>query len=127
MTGERPDGSISILTDLIKKVTAPINAVFTIFLFKWSGYDSTITMLPWSQGDADIYKKVFFLFVGMNIFPNIIRAIPYFFYDLVGEKREKMYIELNERRALIAKEKEGEMDEELENLMQSIETMEKKK
>ena len=28
--------------------------------------------------------------------------IPYIFYDPVGEKREKMYIALNERRALIA-------------------------
>ncbi len=122
VTGERPDGSIGIITELIKKVTAPISALFTVFLFKWSGYDSTITMLPWSQGNVDVYRKVFFLYIGIEIFPSIIRAIPYFFYDLVGEKREKMYVELNERRALIAKEKE--LNEDLEELMQSVDTME---
>ncbi len=122
VTGERPDGSVGILTELIKKVTSPINAMLTVFLFKWSGYDPTIDMLPWSQGNADVYRKVFFLYIGMEIFPQVIKALPYFFYDLVGEKREKMYIELNERRALIAKEKE--LNEELEELMQSVETME---
>ncbi len=127
VTGERPDGSIKILTDLIQKVTAPISAAFTIFLFKWSGYDPTITMLPWSQGDATIYRKVFFLFVGMEIFPAVIKAIPYIFYDLTGKKKEKMYIELNERRALIAKEKEDEIDEDLQNVMELAETAKKEK
>ncbi len=121
VTGERPDGSIGLLTSLITKITAPINALFTVWLFKWSGYDSTITMLPWSQGSTEVYQKVFFLFVGINLFPKIIKAIPYFFYDLVGEKREKMYRELNERRALIASE--GEMSEELESVMKSVEEM----
>ncbi len=121
VTGERPDGSIGILTGLIQKVTAPINAILTVALFKWSGYDSTITMLPWSQGSTTVYRKVFFLFVGIGLLPDVIKAIPYFFYDLVGEKREKMYVELNERRAYIAKEKD--MNEELEELMQSVEVM----
>ncbi len=124
VTDERPDGSIGILTGLIQKVTAPINAVLTVMIFKWSGYDPTITMLPWSQGNADVYRKVFFLFVGINLFPRIIKSIPYFFYDIVGKKREKMYVELNERRALIAKEKENEIDENLETVMQIMENSE---
>ncbi len=102
VTGERPDGSISILTNLITRLTAPLNAMFTIFLFKWSGYDTTLPMLPWSQGNKVVYQKVWFLFNGINILPRVIKVIPYFFYDLVGEKREQMYIELNERRALLA-------------------------
>ncbi len=122
MTGERPDGSINILTDLIHKITAPLNALFTVFLFKWSGYDSTIPMLPWSQGSKIVYQKVFFLFVGINIIKNIVGVIPYFFYDLVGEKREKMYVELNERRALLAKE--HTLNEELEDVMKAVEEME---
>ncbi len=124
VTGERPDGSIGILTGLIQKLTAPINAVFTVFLFKWSGYDSTITMLPWSQGNADVYRKVFFLFVGITIFPNIIKAIPYFFYDIVGEKREKMYVSLNERRAYLASQNDN--NEELENIMEAVAEMDEK-
>ncbi len=104
MTGERPDGTVNIITDLITKVTSPLSALLTIKLFKWSGYDATIPMLPWSQGSKLVYQKVFFMFTGISIFPRIIKAIPYLFYDIEGEKREKMYIALNERRALLANE-----------------------
>lgn len=118
MTGERPDGTINILTDLITKVTSPLNALLTVKLFKWSGYDTTIPMLPWSQGSKTVYQKVFFLFNGIRLLPNVVHMIPYFFYDLVGEKREKMYIELNARRALVA-----EQDDEAEELEHLIEAM----
>ena len=78
---------------------------------------------PWSQGSSTVYQKVFFLFVGVSLFPKIIKVIPYFFYDLVGEKREKMYIALNERRALIAKEQTVNEDilEMMENLQETVE------
>ena len=119
VTGERPDGTIGLITGLISKVTAPLNALLTIQLFKWSGYDSTIPMLPWSQGSKKVYQRVFFLFNGIRILPSVVRMIPYFFYDLEGEKREKMYIALNERRALLAKE--HTVNEELEEIMESLE------
>ena len=119
MTGERPDGTIGILTGLLGKVTQPLNALLTIKLFKWSGYDPTIPMKPWSQGSKVVYQKVFFLFQLINLFPNIIKTIPYFFYDLVGEKREKMYVELNERRALLAKERNEEL-EMIESLAEEL-------
>ena len=118
VTGERPDGTIGLLTGLITKITAPINAWFTIKLFKWSGYDTTITMKPWSQGSKVVYQKVFFLFIGISILPDVIRMIPYLFYDLVGDKRERMYIALNERRALMAKEDQG--NDELEEMVQVL-------
>ncbi len=118
VTGERPDGTIGILTGLIMKITAPLNAVLTVKLFKWSGYDTTLPMLPWRQGSKIIYQKVFFLFIGITILPDVVRMIPYFFYDLTGEKREKMYIALNERRALLANE--DQENEELEEMIESI-------
>ena len=116
VTGERPDGTIGILTGLISKITSPLNAMLTVKLFKWSDYDTTITMLPWSQGSKLIYQKVFFLFIGISILPDVVRMIPYLFYDLVGEKRERMYIALNERRALMANEDDGNaaLDEVIE-------------
>ena len=121
MTGERPDGTIGILTGLITKITAPLNSLLTIKLFKWSGYDSTIDMLPWSQGSKTVYSRVFFLFIGIDLFPKFVKVIPYFFYDLTGEKREKMYIELNERRALIASERNAEQ-EQMEEIMEALES-----
>ena len=122
VTGERPDGTIGILTGLITKVTAPLNSILTIWLFKWSGYDLSITMLPWSQGSRTIYQKVWFMYIGIQILPDVIRMLPYFFYDLVGEKREKMYIALNERRALMANE-----DQENEALEEMIGNMSEEK
>ncbi len=119
VTGERPDGTINILTDLITKVTSPINALLTIFLFKWSGYDPSIPMLPWSQGSKLVYQKVFFLYNGIGLLPSVIKMIPYLFYDLVGEKREKMYIQLNERRALIAEQNEN--NDEVEKMIEMLE------
>ena len=96
-----------------------MNALLTIQIFKWSGYDSTIPMLPWAQGSKKVYQRVFFLFNGITILPRFIRVIPYFFYDLEGKKREEMYIALNERRALLAKE--HTVNEELEEMMESLE------
>ena len=119
VTGERPDGTFGLITDLITKVTSPLNALLTIQIFKWSGYDSTIPMLPWAQGSKKVYQRVFFLFNGITILPRFIRVIPYFFYDLEGKKREEMYIALNERRALIAKE--HTVNEELEEMIESLE------
>ena len=121
VTGERPDGTFGLLTELITKVTAPLNSMLTIFLFKWSGYDSTITMLPWSQGSKTVYQRVWFLFTGINIIPTLVHIIPYFFYDLVGEKRENMYIALNERRALLAKEQQYAALEEIISAMETEE------
>ncbi len=121
VTGERPDGTFGLLTELITKITAPLNSMLTIFLFKWSGYDSTITMLPWSQGSKTVYQRVWFLFTGINIIPTLVHIIPYFFYDLVGEKRENMYIALNERRALLAKEQQYAALEEIISAMETEE------
>ncbi len=120
VTGERPDGSVEILTNMIGKVTAPLGAAFTVFLFKWSGYDPTQPMLPWAQGSVEVYKKVFFLYIAIDIIPRLLRVIPFFWYDLVGEKREQMYIELNARRAMMVQE--NAVSEELEAVMEAVET-----
>ncbi len=119
VSGERPDGTMNLIPSLITKITAPLNALLTVKLFKWSGYDSTIPMNPWSQGSKIVYQKVFFLFTAIHFLPNVVRMIPYFFYDLVGEKRERMYIALNERRALMAKE--HTTNEAVEELMEAME------
>ena len=119
VSGERPDGTMNLIPSLITKITAPLNALLTVKLFKWSGYDSTIPMNPWSQGSKIVYQKVFFLFTAIHFLPNVVKMIPYFFYDLVGEKRERMYIALNERRALMAKE--HTTNEAVEELMEAME------
>ena len=129
MTGERPDGTFGLLTNLIGRVTAPLNALLTILVFKWSGYNATIPMAPWSQGNKVVYQKIYFLYIAADVLPRMVKTIPIFFYDLVGKKREEMYIELNERRALLAKQHQGEeeVSEEMQAMIDALEQEEKLK
>lgn len=129
VTGERPDGTFGIFPGLIGKVTAPLNALLTILVFRWSGYDATIPMGPWSQGNKVVYQKVYFLYIAMGVLPKLIQTIPIALYDLVGKKREDMYLELNERRALLAeqsKDKE-EISEEMQAMIDALAQEEKLK
>lgn len=116
LTGERPDGTFYLLANLIKKIASPLNAAFTMFVIQWTGYDISLPMLPWIQNDKRIYQKVFFLRTTANMLPDIIRTIPYFFYDLTGEKREKMYLAINERRALVASDTNSRADGRIETV-----------
>ncbi len=129
VTGERPDGTFGLLTNLIGRVTAPLNALLTILVFRWSGYDATIPMGPWSQGNKVVYQKIYFLYIAAGVLPGLVRTIPIFFYDLVGKKREQMYIELNERRALLAKSHQGEeeVSEEMQAMIDALAQEEKLK
>jgi len=109
VTGERPDGTIGILTQLVGKVTEPLKALVTIAVFKWSGYDPNIAgNRRWSQErvreNATMYSRVFFLYNLANFVSYIFNMIPLIFYDIEGRKMEDMYTALNERRALIANE-----------------------
>ncbi|MCH5198858.1 MAG: hypothetical protein J1E34_08135 [Oscillospiraceae bacterium] len=72
-----------------------------------SAYEVSFDMLPLGQGGKTVYQRFFSLFAGINIFPKILKMIAYAFYELVGEKREKMNFALNERRAIIAAEEQG--------------------
>jgi Na+/melibiose symporter-like transporter len=115
-TGERPDGTIGLLTGFISKVTEPLKALWTIAVLKWAGYDPNIASnKPWLQArvheNSTMYSKVFFLYNFTDILPNLIGMLPLIFYDLEGKKLDDMYTALNERRALIAKENtvSGEM------------------
>ena len=107
VTGERPDGTVGLLTGLIGKITDPLKALVTIAVFKWSGYDPNIAgNRPWSQDrvreNSTMYSRVFFLYKLSNLASFVFNMIPLFFYDLEGKKKEDMYTALNERRALIA-------------------------
>ncbi len=118
MTGERPDGTISLLAQLLGELIRPIRTAFGLAMIKWSGYDTTLPQLPWAQGSKIIYQRVFFLYRGLSIISKFVCIIPYFFYDLVGEKREQMYIAINERRALLTHE--DEQEKALEEIISGI-------
>ncbi|MDR1465542.1 MAG: MFS transporter [Oscillospiraceae bacterium] len=107
VTGERPDGTIGLLTGLVGKVTAPLQAMMTMAVFRWSGYTPALTNVKWSQqnvrNNTQMYSRVFMLYNLADIVPNVLNAIPLLFYDLEGKKKAEMYLALNERRAEMAK------------------------
>lgn len=117
VTGERPDGTFDLIKNLITKLTSPLGALFTVAVFKWTGYDTTKPMTYFAQGNITVYKRLYFLYMFGWSIPAIIKLIPLFFYDLTGDKREEMYMRLNARRALIADEKKDEMPDELQAIV----------
>ena len=119
VTGERPDGTFNLVKNLITKVTAPLGALFTVFVFKWTGYDASKPMTYFAQGSTRTYRRIYFLYMFGWSIPALIKLIPLFFYDLVGEKREEMYLKLNARRALIANDG-SKLSEEMEALISAL-------
>jgi len=123
VTGERPDGTINLLTDLVKKTTAGISALMTMAMFRWSGYDPNVgSNKRWSQElvrrNSAMYKKAYFLYRLGNIPQFIFNLIPMIMYDLEGKKKEDMYAALNERRALIARQ--AGLSAEMEALVEAV-------
>ncbi len=120
LTGERPDGTIGLLTDYMNKLTQPLNTIMALWILKWTGYDTTIDSTYWAQDSVDVYRKVFALYAAGNLVPQIVRTIPLFFYDLDGQKKIDMYKALNERRMLIAKENQGKLSEDMSALVEML-------
>ena len=123
MTGERPDGTIGLLTDLIGRVMTPFSTLWTIAVIKWVGYDPNIgSTKKWTQAlvqdNSIMYSRGFFMYSFANIVPDVVRMLPLFFYDLEGKKKEDMYIALNERRALIANN--NTLPEEMEAMIEMM-------
>ena len=123
MTGERPDGTIGLLTGLISKVTEPLKTLMAIAMIRWIGYDPNIgSNKRWSQdivrANSTMYSKVFFVWKFGNILSFFAKLVPLILYDIEGKKKEEMYIALNERRALVAKE--DAMSAEMEAMVEMI-------
>ncbi len=111
--------TVGLLPDLIRSTLTPLNALMTVVVFKWSGYKAEISPAPWSQNSKVVYRRVLFLYCAFETFKKVISLIPYFLYDIIGEKREKMYIALNERRAMLANEKT--VSDEMQAMIEMLE------
>ena len=120
LTGERPDGTMYLIVNYIKKLTQPLNTLMAIAVIKWTGYDTTVDSTYWAQDSVDVYRKVFALYAAGSFLPNLVNTIPLFFYDLDGKKKIDMYKALNERRAMLAKENQGKLSEDMSELVEML-------
>lgn len=113
-TGERNEGvSFSVLTFLGKLTGSVSTSIGTALLpvigliFTTAPDGSTVT----TKGDhTDLCIWALFTIIPWAL--NLLAAVPYLFYDLKGEKLEKIRADMAERRAKLSKEASGGAENE---------------
>lgn len=95
--GYRTEAMTSVAKGLAQKLAAIVSGLLSLQIKKWIGYDITL----YTRGEAQTDNAKLGLFQMCTIIPSITSLfgiIPMLFYDLAGEKRERMYAELLARR-----------------------------
>ncbi len=97
--GFRSEGMTGVAKGLITKMVNSVKGVIQPLLFKAFGYDPNR-----NQGaqTPEARYALFFMCTLLPVVTGILSIVPQLFYDLQGEKRERMYMELRERRKAIA-------------------------
>jgi len=93
--GYRTEGMTSVARGLASKLVNTVGATIRAFLMKKIGYVQGAGHLKQSD------KTKYYLFAMCTVIPFVtgsLGMIPKLFYDLSGEKRERMYMELLQRR-----------------------------
>lgn len=99
--GYRTEGMTGVAKGLASKLVRVFGASFRSILMKAFGYEQGKAYL--TQTDSTKY----FLFAMSTVIPLVtgsLSIIPKLFYDLTGDKRDRMYEDLLERRSQISKE-----------------------
>ncbi|MBO5065512.1 MAG: MFS transporter [Clostridia bacterium] len=113
--GYRTEAMTSVARDLTKKLASILNSALSLQLKKLIGYDIS----SYTRGAAQTDDTKFGLFAMATIIPTVtglLGIIPILFYDLSGEKRERMYAELLTRREEAAKLAMSGSKEDIEKL-----------
>ncbi len=95
--GFRTEGVTLATKGMITKIIRVITGSLTTFIMKRVGYSLTAGF--GQQSDHTKYS-LFSLCMVLPVATGALAVIPKLFYDLSGEKRERMYAELSEMRAL---------------------------
>lgn len=109
--GYRTEGMSIAAKNMITKIVTNTNSTFTTLILKKIGYNITAGF----GGQSD--KTKYLMFAMCTLVPSLtglISMIPKFFYNINRANRERMYEELNERRAAMSRnyEETGQMDTE---------------
>ncbi len=101
--GYRNEATLSAASTLMCKIPSRINGVLQPLYKKWCDYDQT----AYTEGREQPLKAQKWIFAMATIIPAFLvlsSMIPMFWYDIDKEKRDRMYMELNERRTKAAEE-----------------------
>jgi len=105
-TGQRSEGiSFSVLT-FVGKFSGAISRSLGTLTLPWVGYKTSSTS-AFVQQSAATKNRIWFMMMASAIPMRLISLIPILFYDLVGEKRERMLSELAYHRSKLAHEVSG--------------------
>lgn len=99
--GFRSEGMTGVAKGLVTKMVNTVKSFIQPLLLKMFGYDPNAT-----QGNQSPKARhaLFWMCTLLPVVTGILSIIPQLFYDLQGEKRDRMYMELRERRKAIAAE-----------------------
>ena len=97
--GFRSEGMTGVAKGLVSKAVRGVTAVIQPLLLGMFEYDVNAT--PDSLSPTARYA-LFWMCTLLPVVTGSLSIIPQFFYDLQGEKKERMYMELRERRKAIA-------------------------
>ena len=94
--GFRSEGMTGVAKDIVKKGVDTIKNTIQPLMLGWFGYDIHAT-----HGNQSVKARhaLFWMCTFLPVVTGILSIIPKFFYDLSGEKKDRMYAELFERRA----------------------------
>lgn len=101
--GYRTEAMTTVAKGLAEKLSGLVSGLITLQIKKLIGYDIT----AYTRGNAQTDTTKFGLFAMFTIVPAVTTSfgvIPMLFYDLSGEKKERMYSELLARRAEISQQ-----------------------
>lgn len=96
--GFRAEAMVGVFQSLTRKLASTTGSALNSLILGKLGYNQNT--VPGGQSDKINYT-IFALFSVVPATLSLIGMIPKFFYDLSGEKRDRMYAELHERRAMV--------------------------
>lgn len=102
--GYRTEGMTGVAKDLARKLVGTIGASIKAFILSKIGY---VEGAGYGNQSARTEYLLFMMCTLLPTVTSVFGLIPKFFYDLSGEKKERMYRELTERRQSIM----SQMDE----------------
>lgn len=100
--GYRTEAMTGVAMGLARKLATIFTNALSLKIKELIGYDQTLYVRGKKQSDSTQYY-IFATYAAIPMVTTIISIIPMFFYDLDGEKKERMYEELLARRAEISK------------------------
>ena len=101
--GYRGEAMVSTARELAGKISGKISSYFSSKVKGWVGYNTG----SYGQGIEQTDSVKFMLFAMWTIIPSVTAiagVIPMLFYKLSGAEKERMYADLQARRAALAAE-----------------------